>query len=251
LDCRDCRDQLGAYAIGALSDEAAREVEAHLERCTGCRAEAAAYSEAASAVPLAAPALSAPGALRRRVLAPVLGDRQPARAAARWGPAWAAAGAAALVLVAAGLAWNVFLQLQVNDLDSTNDGLRAAVARRDEVTRQVLGLLAIDNASIDVMAGTGDDGWGLYAWDPAERLGHLVVDRLPSLPAASAYEFWYLTNEGPVSGGTVRTDLYGFAHVTTRPAREIERPTGYAVSIEPAGGSPEREGEIVLEGGGN
>ena len=64
----DLRESLAAWAIGALRDQEAREVDAHLGVCAACRDEAAGFT----AVPLALAAigpLETPGAaVRARIL---------------------------------------------------------------------------------------------------------------------------------------------------------------------------------------
>ncbi len=54
-DCRDWRHLLGAYALGDLADEERASLEAHLEGCPECRAEAEALDAVARLLPLADP----------------------------------------------------------------------------------------------------------------------------------------------------------------------------------------------------
>jgi hypothetical protein len=53
--CREWRESLGAYALGHLGDEERASLEAHLEGCSACRAEAAALGSVASLLPHADP----------------------------------------------------------------------------------------------------------------------------------------------------------------------------------------------------
>jgi len=50
MDCRKGRRLIDAYVAGELGADAAREVAAHLETCAQCRAQAAQYDGAASAL---------------------------------------------------------------------------------------------------------------------------------------------------------------------------------------------------------
>jgi putative zinc finger protein len=53
--CRDWRHLLGAYALGDLPDEERAGLEAHLEGCAECRAEAESLDTVARLLPLADP----------------------------------------------------------------------------------------------------------------------------------------------------------------------------------------------------
>jgi anti-sigma-K factor RskA len=59
---------LAAHALSALDEAEARELEAHLEGCAGCRAEADAWRETASALAHAAPLREPSPQLRSRIL---------------------------------------------------------------------------------------------------------------------------------------------------------------------------------------
>lgn len=54
--CREWRTSLGAYALGQLSDEERTGLEAHLQGCPECRAEADSLRGVAQLMPLADPA---------------------------------------------------------------------------------------------------------------------------------------------------------------------------------------------------
>ena len=55
-DCREWRQLLGAYALGHLGPEERAGLEAHLEGCPACRAEAESLEPLARLLPLADPA---------------------------------------------------------------------------------------------------------------------------------------------------------------------------------------------------
>ncbi len=54
-DCRDWRTSLGAYALGQLPAGERAALEAHLEGCQACRAEAESLGAVARLLPLADP----------------------------------------------------------------------------------------------------------------------------------------------------------------------------------------------------
>jgi len=114
------QDAAGAYVLNALPEDECRAFEAHLADCPACRAEAAELGVAAHALPLSAPALRPPPALKARIMAEVEREAallasassaprtEPAQRKRRWGfprltmPAVAFACAALIAGVVAG-----------------------------------------------------------------------------------------------------------------------------------------------------
>jgi hypothetical protein len=106
-DCRHWKEALGAYALGHLPDEERAGVEAHLEGCAACRAEAEALISVARLLPHADPAQFGPAPqpppeLGKRIAAAIGAERRSRRRQRRWrlglGLSGAAAAAAAAVL---------------------------------------------------------------------------------------------------------------------------------------------------------
>jgi hypothetical protein len=111
---REWREALGAYALGHLSDPERVSLEAHLEGCPACRAEAAALTSVAGLLPHAdperfGPAPLPPPELGRRITATIDAERRSKRRRRRLrlgfglgGPAAAAAAAVLAIFVLAG-----------------------------------------------------------------------------------------------------------------------------------------------------
>jgi hypothetical protein len=83
VDDEGCGGNAAPYVLGALTADEHEAFRVHLESCSVCREEVAALQLVASALPAAAPQLSAPPALKRRVMSSVLDDarRRESRAA--------------------------------------------------------------------------------------------------------------------------------------------------------------------------
>lgn len=100
-ECRECRQLLGAYALGDLDAGERAAVEAHLESCPECRAEAASLATVAQLLPLAEPARFERPApqpspqLGERIAAAVGGEQKTLRQRRRRGFGLALAGATA------------------------------------------------------------------------------------------------------------------------------------------------------------
>jgi anti-sigma-K factor RskA len=84
-DCRDWRHSLGAYALGQLPAEERAGLEAHMEGCPDCRAEADSLAPVARLLPLADPdRFSQPSPqpspqLAERIAATIGGERSVTR----------------------------------------------------------------------------------------------------------------------------------------------------------------------------
>lgn len=105
--CREWRESLGAYALGQLEGEELTRLEAHLEGCPACRAEATSLASVANLLPHAdpehfGPAPVPPPELGKRITATIDAERRSRRRHRRLrfglGFASTAAAAAAAVL---------------------------------------------------------------------------------------------------------------------------------------------------------
>lgn len=109
--CRHRKEELGAYALGHLSDEDRIALEAHLEGCSSCRAEADSLLAVSRLLPHAdperfGPAPQPPAELGKRIAATIGSERRSKRRRRRlrfglgFGGAAAAATATAMVVLA-------------------------------------------------------------------------------------------------------------------------------------------------------
>src|SRR4051794_21965125 len=64
-------DAAGTYVLGALPEDERAAYEAHLAVCPACRAETDDLTVAAQALPMSAPAMKPPPALKGRIMAEV------------------------------------------------------------------------------------------------------------------------------------------------------------------------------------
>ncbi len=126
MDPERCGGNAAPYVLGALTEEEHEAFRRHLESCAVCREEVAALQVVASALPAAAPQVSAPAQLKARVMGSVHEDlrrrdvaQEPAEASVprraapragrrygtgrrlRWRPSLAAAVVAAAVIALA------------------------------------------------------------------------------------------------------------------------------------------------------
>ena len=115
--CREWREQLGAYALGHLDADERAAVQAHIDGCADCRAEAEQLMATASLLPAADPERlgvpeQAPGSIARKVFARIDSERRVTRRG-RWvRRAFALSGATAAV---AAIALGAVLVLNSSD----------------------------------------------------------------------------------------------------------------------------------------
>ncbi len=193
-------EDAAAYVLGALTGEEHERFNAHLEGCPECREEVARLQVAADALPLAAPQLSAPPELKRRVMQAVeepgrrpagseaaavqgVGDAAaaperrdvaeqrarrwtPRRSAARPPRRWAIGAVGALAVVAVALA--------VVALASTGGNGSSRVVSAQVQQRGA-------SATLRIAAGRGE----------------LVVAGMPQVPPRGTYEVWVQRGGAP------------------------------------------------------
>src|SRR5205823_1817806 len=123
VSCLDVRERLPEFALGVLPATQARDVERHLEWCTGCRKEAGQLQQGLELVAQSVPLADPPAALEERIVARMaVGRELPPRARRRARRAMLSLGAAALVagfLAFGAIGWGVAERLRVQDLQIT------------------------------------------------------------------------------------------------------------------------------------
>jgi anti-sigma-K factor RskA len=103
--CREWREALGAYALGHIDAEERAKIEAHMEGCPGCRAEAKSLAAVSSLLPHAdpkhfGPAPVPPPELGQRIEAKIGAEQRAGRQRRRLRLGLALSGAAAAAVAA-------------------------------------------------------------------------------------------------------------------------------------------------------
>jgi anti-sigma-K factor RskA len=208
---------LGPYLLGELSVEEERELERHLEGCSGCRDELARARQTHDLLRELATG-GPPPELKDRVLARA-GGEIPARSRGGWRLWVSAAALLVIAVLGAGLLWTI-------TQDSSEGIPLAATALASEGGGEVSGEVEEGNLRIE-----------LVVWD------------LPELREDEYYELWYAREDGGrISCGTFRAQQGGQTTVNlTAPANAVSYPE-IEVTREPDDGDPSSSGEKVLVG---
>ena len=173
--------------------------------------------------------------------------RPPARRESALWPA-VLSGALAAGLAAVAVGWSVSatyekrLDVLVHDADRLRAELRSQQAviaiLRDPATQVVAlaGLAPAPTARARVM--WHDKAGGVF-----------VAAGLPAAPAGKAYQLWAIAGgNAPVSAGVFTVDASGVGSLAVRPLPGVTTVSGFAVTLEPAGGLPAPSGETYLLG---
>lgn len=260
----ELRTSIDAWALGALPEAEARKVEAHLQECPKCQADAQTAGAVAVGVAGSAPDHAPSAAVRERLMSAVARPdplpfvvRDRPSLAARTG--WLVA-AASLVLCAY-LTWDgLRLRDQVASLSAQLAEAKALVAAADSRvallqnaaergTSAMAILTAPDLARID-LAGQPDapDARARAFWS-RERGMVFSASKLPPPPPGKTYQVWVVTTDpAPISAGLIEPDPQGHVDVVFATPPDIAQPKAVAVTLEPAGGMPAPTGAKYLVG---
>lgn len=241
----------GLYVLDALDPAERAQVDAHLASCPEAHDEFAEVGGVAPTLATLAEAVSAPAALKNRVMA----DYRAGAGAAARAPApqvrapapvvelsryrrpwlgWAAA-VAAVLLIAVTSGWAYVAQSRAD-----------AEAHRAGVLAQAIDIMSASGSSVAVLQGTGSAaGASGFAAFGANGAGYVVVVDLPQAPAGLTYQAWYLTGKQATSAGLMNVDAEGFG-LLVLPARSDTEII--ALTLEPSGGSDRPTSNPILSG---
>jgi anti-sigma-K factor RskA len=265
----DMHDLAGAYVVGALDADETRDFEQHLAGCTPCTREVAQLRELTAALSQQV-AAAPPAVLRVRTLdaiaktpqesatpsddtaaeqarptetpaavpATVTPIRPPAPEPqpARRGPSnWTIGLVAASLLAVLGLGgWLIQNQ---QDLEDSKRDTQVVAAQNSQLTR----LLAADDVQL-VSGQFTDGGGGAVVLSASEGEALLVGRDLPALSEDQVYEAWTI-EDAPVPAGTFTPEEGSAVHEL--PPETFDA-AAVAVTVEPAGGSPQPTSDVIF-----
>lgn len=220
---REYRDELAAYALGALDVAEKLEVERHVAGCEECREYLTWLDPAVDLLPASVPPLTPPARVKRSVMSTVEGELKAERAAERdrkraerglWGTIWrpVTAGVLSVVLVAGAVGGYL---LASNDPEGTfiRAEPRAQISAEMEVSLEV----------------RGDQGT-------------LHIEKLPDLPPDQEYQAW-ISHNGKLQPSST-FDVRGGGEVDVEGS--LEGAEGVYITREPEGGSDKPARKVIL-----
>lgn len=254
------------YALGVLDDAERREVERRLKAGDAALQKAVdEFAHASTLLATSLPEQQPSPRLRERVLSEVHQESWNARSkqsASRgqrdarverfgggmpWG--W--------IAVAAALA--VVSYLQFNEAQKVRGEFRAASVELDKVRatlaeeRLVADVLSAPGAQLVRLGATPDGDSALVAratYDPATQRAVVTFEHFAA-PTGRDYQLWAIRDGVPASLGVIRVDGDGKARMRLDKVGSAPSLAAFAVSLEPAGGSPNPSapsGPVVMVG---
>jgi hypothetical protein len=258
MRCDEARELLGQHALGLLEPEEATRVTAHLETgCILCAAELASTAEALAAIPLALPAAQPSPLAKARLMAAIRKDASPSPAADAgrlWlKAAWLSAAAAVLVASLTGVAVSRRYGAETTLLHEQIRRQKEELAKLEQQFRRTRDtVLLVRSPGSKVIDLQGQETLTAAAarvfWDVRNGSWRLYADNLPPAGAGKTYQLWLVTAKAKISAGTFdpEKDEEPSGSVTVPP--DAGPVVAAAVTPEPAGGSAQPTGAILLLG---
>jgi anti-sigma-K factor RskA len=246
------RDLAAAYALGALGAEETRDFEAFLAGSPETQQEVAEFRDVAALLALSEPAHGAGADLRNRLLARVSQEKsrriprpQSGSSGSRTPPAVWGALAASLIAVV-GLA--AALVSQRGDLARLRQDL-AVWQQQLQAREATLNAILEPGVELYQLTSSGDPNPGIQLfWDRKRNSALIHGFRLKPVPEGKEYQLWFIKDGKPVPSVTFTPEPTGNARVEQVPVPTDGKVSAAAVTVEPAGGSPQPTSPILLVG---
>jgi anti-sigma-K factor RskA len=246
------RDLAPGYALGALTPEETRAFEAALAQRPDLQREVAEYRETGALLAqqsAIAPSPELRARLRDRVwagspdIAPAAGPR-PGRKP--FAPVATAMALVAMVLLSVGLTLKVRV---LSDAVRSRDSLIAEGALRLEAREATLNAILEPEVQLTTLTAVGTAPVVQIFYNKATRKVIVHAFRLAPASAGRVYQLWLMPKSGnPIASRTFNTEADGHALVESVNVPEGEIIAGFAVSIEPEGGSAQPTSTPILYG---
>jgi anti-sigma-K factor RskA len=260
------------YVFGRLNPGNRKQFEAHLETgCDQCKRELSELYEATALLPLLLKQEAPPTGLRQRLLSRLSSKRpeQPRGPKPASTPQRGTVGGVveAPVTKAPSHSWYLYasivmgILIVVSLLFFLNDQLRTTGELEKKLSdlqaqvqqkQEILGILQARKVEMLQLVGLemGSELFGRIFWEPEKRRAALQFVNLPAQPADKQYQFWLIKDKKYLRVGEfdVNTDKSNVFAVMTLPVGEKMEIEGFAVTLEPRGGSTQPSSAILLQG---
>jgi hypothetical protein len=248
--CAEWESALPLHALRALEGEEARSVAGHVQQCPACAQRVRDLETAADSLAFAVPAATAAPSVRTELLQRA-GDVESARRSASfWSrpvrvPAWAAAGAAALLIAlpaaSAAVLFNerATVQRQADRLAALERQVKAGTPFVPDKSQAARVVTLFGSAAAPTAGGE-------LAWYPSIGQVALAIHRLPPAPAGRGYQAWLKRDKDWISLGMVVTNGTGEGLLLVPLPATLAAYDGFWLSEEPIGGSAQPNGPKVI-----
>jgi len=234
------RDNLSAYALGALDADETAALESHLRTCDSCRAELAGYQRVRAGLLSGLPPQAPRPALKRTLAARLPSAKRAVRP--RWQLGWSLGQMAMSTALALLLVMNMLSFNQVRVLQTQ----QAELTRQLEMEQTALAMIASPGAQ--TLPVSGGVVTGSLIVNGEKNSAILILSNLPELEQGKTYQIWLIQpNNGRVSAGLFdanRAD--GITIASLNSSDSFQAYVGIGITVEPAGGSDQPTGPKVF-----
>lgn len=243
--CLPHRDNLAAYALGALDAGDIAALESHLVDCQDCQSEVADYRSVASGLLQAIPPKTPPPRLRRELIARLPSNqRRTLKPFANVFGRFPIGQVASTVVLLILLGLNIFSSLQIRELRQA----QTVLAERLSQDQTAIAMLAYPSTQAFPVQADVENIAGSMLVDKDKRVAVLVLWNLPQVEAGQTYQVWLIDSEGGrTSGGLFKPEEdQRYTTTTIWSPNPLEQYEGVGVTVEPEGGSEGPTGSRVL-----
>lgn len=243
--CIPYRENLAAYALGALNADEIRALEIHLKDCQDCQSELAEYQSVTAGLLQSVPPQAPPSGLRRKLAAQLPSQRT--RTSSLFAGIFrqfsvGQVSIVSLVLVLLGV--NIFSNVQIRNLQQQ----QAALTERFYSEQAAIAMLAYpETQTLNINADVQDLAGSMLV-DRDKSIAVLVLWNLPQLDGGQTYQVWLIDADGKRTSGGLFTpvDAQGYTTATIQSQVPIGEFKGIGVTVEPSGGSAGPTGPRIL-----
>jgi anti-sigma-K factor RskA len=249
LTCTEAEDLLPEYALGILDPQAHQNVSAVLSSCDGLPNQLAEWTALTEGLLFAVPPRAPSASVKKSLMARIQPVRVPSNSSVfarlrRWlAGAWPVPRRVMGSALAAVMTTAVFLGAASWQL--MND--RAVLTQQLAEHQRALAILAQPQAQVIRLEpqAAAPNATATLQFDPAQNLAVLSTDGLSELDPAQAYQLWLFGADGAPIPSRVFTGASRNLVLVTA-AQPLGHYNRFAISIEPAQGSPQPTGPIAL-----
>lgn len=233
------KENVAAYALGALDPWETAGLETHLKTCAPCRRDLRAYRQVSEKLLMTLPPQAPSAALRNRLQHRLPSAQKIGPRTWAWSSSQLALGFAVLALVAVNL-YSIFrIQYFAQQ--------QSQLAHEIQTSQIALAMLAYPGTQSLPINSANITGTLLL--DKDRNVAVLFIWDLPQLQSNEIYQAWFIDRQGErTSAATFSPEPnLPFTSVPLISTAELSAFVGLGVTIEPAGGSKQPTGPRVLK----
>lgn len=253
MDCKETKELMGLYVVGALALQESRDLEGHLRDCPTCKVERAAAEEVYALLPFALDGPAPPASSLRSLMARLEEEEKALSRTQGHGLGFLLRPAFAYSLLALAV-----VVMSLIGIQHEKKLTRQIAAARGEIeflrlqtkgAQSQLALIQSPDTTVLTLAGQAvrPEAFGKVFWSKSKKVWLVYTSQLPPPPSGKAYELWFLTKKAPVRAGMFTSDAQGNGFVQVSIPEGIE-PVNAAISLEPEQGVNSPTGAIYLAG---